>query len=414
MGLHFRVLFVIYVLSSASGDPTGCTYDASTILFTCNARSWSLPLVFSDFTTAQPQRLMLKDVDGEISASAPNGPAFSGFSSINTATFDPDYAPALYIMCYFGGQLILDKDAFADFSYVEEVEILNCDILSIPVEAFSYFGDVNLFHIQGGSISNMVADSFKNLNVNRMTTVPNPKGEFAIINSELTSGALAFGALFNMPNIERVLIENAHLSTVTSDMFYALSKLNYASLNYNTFTTIPNNMFANVFGLASVDMYGISWDCSCDNLWFLDYLSENNITMNGDIVCSTPVDYEHKRATKYNLDTCVTDGVCGKITGIAIGSTCVSMFELINYILLLITLVISCAALGLIIHTKRQVSDTIEPNKPEQSPSRNTSQNRIASNQREPPSLEELQAGPLPRKQTGATISNMDSIDTEA
>lgn len=294
MGLHFRVLFVIYVLSSATGDPTGCTYDASTILFTCNARSWSLPLVFSDFTTAQPQRLMLKDVDGEISASAPNGPAFSGFSSINTATFDPDYAPALYIMCYFGGQLILDKDAFADFSYVEEVEILNCDILSIPVEAFSYFGDVNLFHIQGGSISNMVADSFKNLNVNRMTTVPNPKGEFAIINSELTSGALAFGALFNMPNIERVLIENAHLSTVTSDMFYALSKLNYASLNYNTFTTIPNNMFANVFGLASVDMYGISWDCSCDNLWFLDYLSENNITMNGDIVCSTPVDYERK------------------------------------------------------------------------------------------------------------------------
>lgn len=102
------------------------------------------------------------------------------------------------------------------------------------------------------------------------------------------------------------------------------------------------------------------------------------------------------------------------ILGIAIGSTCVSMFELINYILLLITLVISCAALGLIIHTKRQVSDTIEPNKPEQSPSRNTSQNRIASNQREPPSLEELQAGPLPRKQTGATISNMDSIDTEA
>lgn len=290
------LLVIFLFLDIVSGDPVGCTYDSSTILFSCNARSWSLPLVFSDFTTAQPQRLMLKDVDGEISNSAPNGPAFSGFSSINTATFDPDYAPALYIMCYFGGQLILDKAAFTDFGYVEEVKIINCDILSLPVEVFAHFGDVNLFHILGGSISNMVADSFKGLDVKRMTTVPNPVGEFAIINSELTSGALAFGALFNMANTERVLIENAHLSTVTSDMLYALGKLNYVSLSYNTFTSIPNNVFANVLALSNVDMYGIKWDCSCTNLWFLEYLDENNITMNGDIVCETPVNYQRKFA----------------------------------------------------------------------------------------------------------------------
>jgi hypothetical protein len=294
MAANICPFVLVLLLTSVAGDPTGCTYDASEILFSCNARSWSLPLVFSDFTSAQPQRLMLKDVDGEISSQAPNGPAFSGFSSINTGTFDPDYAPALYIMCYFGGQLILDKAAFTDFGYVEELKIINCDILSLPVQVFQHFGDVNLFHIIGGSTSNMVADSFKDLNVNRMTTVPNPLGEFAIINSELTSGALAFGALFNMPNAERVIIENAHLGTVQADIFYALSKLNYASLSYNTFTSIPNNVFANVYALSRVDMYGISWTCSCDNLWFMDHLEENNITLNGDIVCYSPVDFQSK------------------------------------------------------------------------------------------------------------------------
>ena len=98
MAANICPFVLVLLLTSVAGDPTGCTYDASEILFSCNARSWSLPLVFSDFTSAQPQRLMLKDVDGEISSQAPNGPAFSGFCSINTGTFDPDYA-RLCISC---------------------------------------------------------------------------------------------------------------------------------------------------------------------------------------------------------------------------------------------------------------------------------------------------------------------------
>jgi hypothetical protein len=40
-------------------------------------------------------------------------------------------------------------------------------LLSLPVEVFSYLGDINSFTIQGGSISNMVSDSFKGLNVKK-------------------------------------------------------------------------------------------------------------------------------------------------------------------------------------------------------------------------------------------------------
>lgn len=34
-----------------------------------------------------------------------------------------------------------------------------------------------------------------------------------------------------------------------------------------------------------------------------------------DKICHRYFSLSDKRATKYNLDTCVTDGVCGKITG---------------------------------------------------------------------------------------------------
>lgn len=80
-----------------------------------------------------------------------------------------------------------------------------------------------------------------------------------------------------------------------------------------------------------------------------------------------------------------------------------SIFELVNYILLLITLVISCVALGLIIHTKRQVSDTIEPNKPAPPAGGKKEDNQDEN--------EMNQAPELPEK---ASISNIDAVETHA
>ena len=76
---------------------------------------------------------------------------------------------------------------------------------------------------------------------------------------------------------------------------------------------------------------------------------------------------------------------------------------------------ISCVALGLIIHTKRQVSDTIEPGKPAQPTGRRVSDstlNQAASNRRSA-SLDSEDAPPLPKKiQPGG--ANMSIMETEA
>lgn len=290
------VVVVLAVCSRVLGNPQGCSYDSSQLLHTCNARAWALPLVFSSFSP-QPQRILLREVDGELPNGTPSGPTFSGFSSINTGTFDSNYAPELIIRCTSNGQLIITKAAFADMGWVEELTIEDCDILSLPVQVFSNFGNLNRFAIIGGSIDAMVGDSFTGMNVEKMTTVPDPKGEFVIQNSRLVSGGFAFGALFSQANATRVIIENANLKSIQTDMFYALQKMTYLSLSNNPYTYLPSDLFKGINSLTTVELYGISWACTCTNIWPPTWLQSNNITMNGDPVCSTPTAYESKCPT---------------------------------------------------------------------------------------------------------------------
>jgi hypothetical protein len=288
--ISLMLLVVLYVVSPLNAQaPTGCSYDATEILYTCSARAWVLPLAYASFSSIEPQRILLKDLSGTLASNT-----FSGFSSINTGAFDSKYIPSLHMRCYANSQIIIDAAAFTDFGYMDEVKIIDCDILSLPADVFAFFGEVNLFHIVGGSITNMVPDAFKGLDVKKMTQYDNPLGEFAIINSQLVSGGLAFGALYNMPSVERVRIENAHLLVTQVDMFQALTKMKYLSLNSNSFTKIDNNMFLQLKALGQVDLFNIQWYCSCDYLWFLDYARENNITLNGDVVCNEPVAVDSK------------------------------------------------------------------------------------------------------------------------
>lgn len=292
----WRCILIIACAHISTSNPTGCSYDADTVLYTCNARFWVLPLAYADFTV-QPQRILLKDVAGELPEQAPNGPTFSGFVNTNTAVFDAKFSPSLHIMCYAKSSLIIFKDTFTDFGWIEEVIIQDCDILSLPVEVFSYLGDINSFTIQGGSISNMVSDSFKGLNVKKITTALTPKGEFIIRNSQLTSGAFPFGAFFHLTNVEVIILDNNHISSFQKDTFYSNPKLSNLSLNYNQFTSVPEEMFSASKSLGDVSMWGIQWTCTCSELWFIPYIIENNITLHGDILCSAPAEY----ASKYCL-----------------------------------------------------------------------------------------------------------------
>ncbi|XP_061163140.1 leucine-rich repeat-containing protein 4C-like [Saccostrea echinata] len=350
------VLVVLAVCSRVYGNPQGCSYDSSQLLHTCNARAWSLPLAFGTFSP-QPQRILLREVDGELPNGTPTGPTFSGFSSISTASFDSNYAPELIIRCTSNGQLIITQAAFADMGWVEELTIEDCDILSLPVQVFSNFGNLNRFAIIGGSIDAMVGDSFTGMNVEKMTTVPDPRGEFVIKNSRLVSGGFAFGALFSQSNVTSVIIENANLKSIQTDMFYALQKMTYLSLSNNPFTYLPTDLFKGINSLTTVELYGIPWACTCTNIWPPSWLESNNITMNGDAVCGSPTAYENVKMSLYDKEQCPQPDACEKAgqTGFVVGSICMTILDIVNYALLFATFVLSLVALGLVIHTKRQV-----------------------------------------------------------
>jgi Leucine-rich repeat (LRR) protein len=117
-------------------------------------------------------------------------------------------------------------------------------VLSLPAQSFSHFGEVNSFIIQGGSISNMIPDSFTGLDVKKMTTTLSPKGEFIIRNSEIVAGQLSFGALYSITNVATVVLDNNHITTLSSDMFNTLPKLSNLSISYNGITSLPSALLA--------------------------------------------------------------------------------------------------------------------------------------------------------------------------
>lgn len=291
-----QCLVCILVIVGHDGAPTGCSYDSTEVLYTCSARSWALPLAYSQFNNGEPQRILLKDVTGTIGSGT-----FSGFTSINTGSFDSRYVPSLHIMCFAHSDVILSSAAFTDFSFIDEVKITDCGILSLPANVFSGFADVNLFHIIGGSITNMQADAFNGLNVKKMNQYASPLGEFGIINSQLSGSTMAAGALFSMAEMESLRLESAHMLVTQVDMFSALKKVKRITLNHNSFTKIQENVFSGLDALSHVEFHGISWYCTCGYLWFIDYAESNNITLSGDLVCTDPADVLSKLTYRYDL-----------------------------------------------------------------------------------------------------------------
>lgn len=271
------------ILLRTDGAPTGCAYDTAEKLYTCSARSWSLPLAYSQFNDGVPQRILLKDVAGNLASNT-----FSGFSSINTGAFDSRFVPSLHIMCFAHSDIMFDSATFTDFGYVDEVKIIDCNILTLPANIFSLFADVNLFHIIGGAISNMNSNAFQGLNVKKMTQYDNALGEFGIINAQIVGSNLASGALFSMTEMESLRLESAHMLVTQVDMFSKLTKLKRMVLNHNTFTKLFENVFSGIDGLSYLEVHGIQWYCTCGYLWFLEYVKQNNITVSGDLICANP------------------------------------------------------------------------------------------------------------------------------
>lgn len=302
--MELSYILTLLCLPSIFTDPTGCTYNTDTLLYTCNARLWALPLVFSSFTN-QPQRLLLKDVDGELPASAPNGPTFIGFSAVDTSLFDTRFPASFHIMCYANTSLIIFKDTFQDLGFIDEVIIQDCNILSLPVQVFSYFGEVNSFIIQGGSINNMVADSFNGLDIKPMPASLTPKGELVLQNTQVISQSFPFGVFYNIYNVTTMVLDNIDITSVTKDTFYANPYLTNLTISNNNLASLPSQLFASSHSLEFLSFWGLPWICTCSDLWIIPYVINNNITLNGDFICSSPVAQSSKYYYRPSIKTVI-------------------------------------------------------------------------------------------------------------
>ncbi|XP_069107228.1 uncharacterized protein [Argopecten irradians] len=353
LGILLRGLVFLCGLACVFGDPQACTYTEDTKSYECNAHNWALPLQLTQFNYT-PQVLSLVQVNGELPSAAPSGPTFEGFDGIDNSTFDPNYVPSLHIRCAAAGQLILTSGSFANMSYVQELRFFACQVLNLPDSVFSEFIELNYLSFDGGSVSNVGFDVFSGLDIYPLT-VPNPMGALAFRNAQITSAGLPNGALYNLENITKIIIENAALRVLQPDMFKRSTKLTHISLDRNPFTKISDGLFADLSALTVVSMRGISWECTCPQMWFEDYLAENNITLLGDIVCDSPTDFQGKRAKQYDLATCPRPDACGDLPGVVVGSSCLTHWDIVAYSLHPFAVVMAAVALGLSIYTRRQL-----------------------------------------------------------
>ncbi|XP_033724856.1 leucine-rich repeat transmembrane protein FLRT3-like [Pecten maximus] len=256
--------------------------------------------------------------------------------------------------------------ALAGMNYIQDFRIINCNIYNIPDEMFADLVELNYLGIEGGTIHTFGFNTFTLLNIYAMDFTSNREssGTLSIRNCNIVDGKLPNGLLYSLTNIKHIILENANIATLQSDMFQVTTKVMSLTFTNNPLTSLPQNLFNSMLGLVSVEADGIAWECSCTNLWFLDYAETNNVTLRGDYVCASPADEQGKRLHAYRKQYCTTEEICGSVSGVAIGSYCLSAWSISNSCVMLISLTISCVALGIAICTVKELSPLIEkPNK---------------------------------------------------
>ncbi|KAJ8320123.1 hypothetical protein KUTeg_001710 [Tegillarca granosa] len=312
--------------------PTGCTYDSSDSvgIYTCDFTAITLPLTYSGFSPA-PQRLVINKIDGSLGS----GSTFSGFSSFSSASLDKNYIASLDLQCSTSAtvSLTIAAGTFTDMSYVQKLTITNCRISNLPADVFLDFGQLDTLIITGGQIDAMDAGAFNNIDIGKLDLIPQAAGLLELSNLVMPSTTLTTGIFTSLVNVSHIKLDNIGLTAVVAADFSSNTGLHTLTVSNNAITTIPTGFFTGLDGIAIVDFSGTSWDCSCTNLWFLTFADTNGIEIQGGANCGSPS--SHAR--------------------IALGTSCMPIWDLIGYIILVIALVISCVALGLICHTRRQL-----------------------------------------------------------
>ena len=91
----------------------------------------------------------------------------------------------------------------------QNVDITNCEIPTLPSRAFSNFGTVNFFGIQGGKIDLVQGNAFTGLTVRRDPDSVSPKGEFMMmIVNDLLDSVRSFNWFNNSHRLCRIRLSN--------------------------------------------------------------------------------------------------------------------------------------------------------------------------------------------------------------
>ncbi|KAK3104563.1 hypothetical protein FSP39_005059 [Pinctada imbricata] len=343
-----RLPLVILSLLSVhvSGNPTGCAertdnFDA-VIPTRCTYPTRSFPITYSTFTTSV-QRLEIVGMTGTLSANS-----FVGFGSVSG--LDAGWPSSLLIRCASGGSLTLVSNSFNTMSYIDTLTIENCAIASLPAQAFLGFTTLDSLFITGGSIAGFDSGTFTNLAINA-TGIANSVGGLTIKDTAITGGTVPNDLFSGLAGMQSLVLDNVGLSELTATHLAGLTALRTLTVINNNVTLLASGMFDPLKALSYVDLGLNNWECSCDNLWFLTYFPENHVNLRTMAICSTPTAYANTKATLF-YDTCPKPDACGDQTGIVLSGICFTIYQIVTYVLLVITLVVSCIALGLICKTR--------------------------------------------------------------
>lgn len=307
--LLFGLLGFSIGIVSAAIYPSGCNYDSSSSmgLYTCDFASITLPLPYINFSNPEPQRLVIYDVTGDLSATQ----LVSGFSAFNYSAVNADYTNYLEIACKTGGSLQISSTMFTDMNYINEFKMTGCNFTSgLPSSAFSAFVKLDSLTIDGGVISSTQSDTFSGLNITKISGLPTPQGKLTIKNANIGSN-FSVGFFDSLSDLSAIDISGCGMTAIDPNLFLYNNKVTLLNLANNNFTTISSSFLKNMTSLTEVNLDGVSFDCStCDNLWFLDHFSAFSMHIKGTFLCSGG-----ERVNQYFGEKCRGKDNCNSIPG---------------------------------------------------------------------------------------------------
>ena len=227
---------------------------------------------------------------------------------------------------------------------LQELKLRHSNLVAISLyndgSAFSYTPNLTDLSLKGNQLEGMFPETLGGLT--RLITLDMSDCRMASLNPAIFRDLISLRQLFLEHN-SIALISPDHLRSLHSlsgfklqnnklqgvldkDLFRNNRNLSYVSLSNNGLTGIAQNTY---LPMKLLDLYGNPLTCTCDLLWFRQYLKTSNLTVNNldRTICSTDSlpDYVQKSLLDFNPEK-----ECGPNTAVYILTSLLILFCLIG------------------------------------------------------------------------------------